>query len=379
MKVGNGNSFLPLEKQLGGLWVGYDGVPIPNLNSKGLCENGEETADLRYMAAVSQKNIRDRIRIVSYSKDKIQIFKITNDLKYLKDTKAIKWDDEKLYSSFPRSWWQSVNNNFDGLGSKAFYDHFFKTGGWKLIPTSLANSLPRENILAPIDSLSVWQSFNRKTFQPMFTLKGNEYLGQSDWLDQFPSLAPLQISETETLTEGRFGKLIRLYLNAKCNGEKSPFSKIAEEQLIKTSFAILNPAQVETLAMHLCSDLGLTVDVGLGKGLDVADVKATVRHLDQAKKEKIIDGTIKKLNSIGVSFSEKLLQSFKGTATLRIQCKARPVNHSANLGSVLLIAPRNGNESKVDTLFLDSLASAKQENFPSFFEWLKVLVYDLKN
>lgn len=378
MKVGNANCFLPYSKQLGGLWVGYDGDRIPTINKNGLVDRDKEQADLRYMTLASQEHLRKRVRVVSFGKDSLQIYEITGPLQYLGRNDSLDWSNPELYKTFPKIWRESVTKKLDGIGSKKFTEQMFGKTGWKLLPAKLVTSLPRSSLIAPIDSLSVWQSFNRRTFQPMFALNGNTSYSQLAWLNAIPSLDPLKISTNETLQEGLFGKIVRIYLDSKQSNSNTYLGNLSSDELTKTVFAMLNPAQVETIALHLCNDIRFTADVGMGKGLDVADVKGTVRHLAKTEKEVRIRSAIEKLESAGVRFSEKLRTSIEATSTIRFQCKARTTNKSEDLGTVLLIEPGLIAQGRQDTLPLESLATTTNKLFPMFHEWLDVLRYDLR-
>lgn len=377
MKVGNANCFLKYSQQLGGLWVGYDLDPIPNINSSGLVVAADEEPDLRYMTYVSQEHIRKNVRVVSYGKDNLHIYEITGPLQYLKRTDAVDWSDPDTYATFPRAWWESVKEKLDGIGSPKFLDAMFGECGWKLLPAKLIASIPRSSLIAPIDSLSVWQSFNRRTFQPMFTLKGSSAYSELGWLEKVPKLEPLNIAQDEVLEEGQFGRIIRLYLDSKQKDAGNPFGDLPSQDITKTIFAMLNPAQVETIALHLCTDLKFTVDVGLGKGLDVADVKGTVRHLSSQERATRIRSAISTLEIAGVRFSEKLRTSIEATSSIRFQCKARPTEAAEDLGTVLLIEPGRADSNKKDTLVLESLRLSDPKLFPTFHDWLAVLRHDL--
>lgn len=211
----------------------------------------------------------------------------------------------------------------------------------------------------------------------MFTLKGNEAYTQLDWLSEVPYLPQLRIGSEEFLVEGEFGKLVRIYLDSRTSESKTHLGRLSEEDLTKTVFAMLNPAQVETIALHICNDLRFTADVGMGKGLDVADVKGTVRHLTTSDRETRIKDAITKLELIGVNFSEKLRTSIEATSTIRFQCKARQTGSDEDLGTVLLIEPGMKNSNRKDTLTLLSLAMTNPEAFPMFHDWLNVLRFDL--
>lgn len=382
MKVGPGNCFLKWANHLGGLWVGYDGDAIPPVSANGLCNLGTEQADLRFLSVVGREGFRDRVRICVYSKDHLNIFRPTGPLKYLssKAKAPLDWRDPSLYDAFSKQLKDSVAERLGGVGSEKFISEVFGSNGWKLLPAELITSIDRSNLFASIDSLSVWQSFNRRTFQPMFTLKGQKAHSNLNWLNAIPSIDPIQVSEKEVLEEGAFGKLIRLYIESRAHKDiRNEFAQLSEAELIDTGFALLNPAQLETATFHLSADLGLTADVALGKGLDVADVKATARHLDATQCKLRIAAAIELLEGVGVKFSERLRSSIEATATIRFQCKARVTADNENLGTVLLVQPGEPTTTRSDCLYLDYLRKADHNTFPKFREWLRLLCYDLKS
>ena len=377
MKAGHANCFLKYARQLNGLWVGYDGDNIPKIKNNGICSKGSEKADLRYMTASTHGTLRKEVRIVLFGKDNLQIFEPTAPLQYLKKTNAVDWADPKLYKSFPAKWHKLIKKNYGGIGSSKFFAQVFGKSGWKLIPAKLVTVIPRASLLAPIDSLSVWQSFNRRTFQPMFSSNSGSALEKINWLKTEASLTPLKISDNETLQETPFGKFVRLYLNSKISDDNQVFCNLSKDELTQTIFGILNPAQVETIALHLCRDINFTVDVGLGKGLDIADVKGTVRHLNATDRKNRTQAALKKLEFAGVNFSEKLRTNIEATASIRFQCKAKKTAVTDELGTVLLIQPGTQDAHKKDTLFLESLAKSKLDLFPTFQDWINVLQFDL--
>lgn len=378
MKAGFANCFLPHAEVLGGLWVGYAGLSIPELSSDGLCSSeSKEKADLKYLTVASSKKWRKKIRVVTFGKDALLVWEITDDLKTLdRAAGEIDWGNKALYRSFDKGWQQEVRTKMNGIGSKEFYGYHFGKTGWKLLPARILEVISRERLIAPVDSLSVWQSFSRNTFQPMFSLEGNTTLRSLSWLNKTMELPPLPVTEKYAIKENLFGRFIRTYLDQKIDPEKpSPLKTLSPHERRQTVLSILNPAQVETAAMLLCQDLGLTVDVGLGKGLDVADVKATVRHLSNERKEKITSA-LSTLEKVGVQFSDKLRDSIKTSATIRLQCKA--ASGIESLGTVLTVEPNTDQsmKQKQDRLSLEQLVQSNVE-LPRVREWISLLEYDL--
>jgi len=375
MKVGFANSFLSLADQLKGLWVGYAGDAIP-LVSNGVCENGPEKSDLRYMAVATSDVWRNRVRIVTYAKDSLLVWKPTAPIRYLsRDEGGINWSSPKLYRAFDRHWHTQIKEKFGGIGSPAFYDLNFGENGWKVIPAELEHAISRDRLIAPIDSLGVWQHFIRNTFQPIFTLNGSSTLGNIDWLKSAYDLPPMPTTESKELRESVFGKFFRLYIAGIVDpSTASPLKSANEEEKTNTILGILNPAQMETAAMLLCQDLGLTVDVGVGKGLDVVDVKATVRHLERTKQEEVIQALFATMEKVGVKFTPRLRDMIQSSSTLRIQCKALS-NHNVD-GTVLLFEPNGTGKKTEDRLTLEQVATSGLD-LPALSDWISLLRHDL--
>ncbi len=200
------------------------------------------------------------------------------------------------------------------------------------------------------------------------------------------------INKPYELTETVFGKFVRIYLNYlidshndESSAQDSYFRKLSDEKIYSIITSVLNPAQVETLAYHLSLDLRLTPDVGLGKGLDVADVKASCRHHSEAESEKIILNVIKTLKELKVDLSDKLEQRIKKEKTVRIQCKAGNIS-TKNKNEEILYLETPKKDKDRNTIYTDTLSKAalkleeckefapELNNCKSFFRLLK---YDL--
>jgi hypothetical protein len=300
------------------------------------------------------------VRILTFSANKLIIWKIEDALTYLSEIKLTKSE---------------------------------------ILPVSKEFETHRGNLLAPVDSLSVYRYLNQGTFRPIFRC-GEDMKFPNFFETETEYLPPITIikkiktrTESHKLTETGFGKFIRIYLNdlidlhnGEINSHDSYFKKLSKDKIYSIIASVLNPAQVETLAYHLSLDLGLIPDVGLGKGLDVADVKASCRHFPKEKSNKIISSAINKLESLKVTFSTDLESIISNTKTIRIQCKARK-SSTKNEGTLYLTKNFNDVESgEKDTLYINTLIKEALEldgykdsafglsNVKSFFE---LLYYDL--
>lgn len=124
--------------------------------------------------------------------------------------------------------------------------------------------------------------------------------------------------------------------------------------------------------------------MGKGKGLDVVDVKATVRHKtpeEQDEKVKELAAELEEKNRVKLSPEWK--RQLQHTKTIRLQCKDDPKAAVKSGGSILLIKPRGSStsSSEPDTIYLEDLFNAVggDKRFRLLQDWLELLLSDLKN
>lgn len=401
MKVGNSNCFLSKTESLGGFWVGrFSGEDIPKFNKNTDCPIDLSYPDLHFLSLFSSKRWRKKVKILTFSTNELIIWKIDDDLTYLSKVNLPKSEILSILGN---------KNNFKAVSSKtkktllSELDDETKYSELKFLRVSEEFRIQRASLLAPIDSLSVYRYLNQGTFRPIFRCGDDRIFPDFFKHDQknLPSINIMKKiennkSEHHKLTETDFGKFIRIYLNdfidflkGDRNRQYTYFRNLSYGNLYPLIGSILNPAQVETLAYHLLLDLNLIPDVGLGKGLDVVDVKASCRHYYGFRSRQIISKAIEALKLLKVNFSSDLYQSISKTKTIQIQCKAQ--NRSTTNPRILhLIPSKNWNEEegnrKANTIYINTLikAALKLEeyenstlglnNTKSFFDLLR---YDL--
>jgi len=396
MKVGNSNCFLSKAESLGGFWVGFSNYDIPKFKNDTDCPIDLRYPDLHFLSLFSSKKWRKNVRILTFSANKLIIWKIEDALTYLSEIKLTKSEILAILSNEEN--FKSVSPKTKDILLRDLND-LDKYSRLKILPVSKEFETHRGNLFAPIDSLSVYQYLNQGTFRPIFRC-GEDMKFPNFFETEMEYLPPITImkkiknrTESHKLTETDFGKFIRIYLNdlidlhnGNINSHDSYFKKLSKDKIYSIIASVLNPAQVETLAYHLSLDLGLIPDVGLGKGLDVADVKASCRHFPKEKSNKIISSAINKLESLEVAFSTDLKSIISNTKTIRIQCKACK-SSTKNEGTLYLTKKFNDVESsEKDTLYINTLIKEALKldgyedyafglsNVKSFFE---LLYYDL--
>lgn len=379
MKVGKSNCFLNLMDQLGGFLVGFNDVGDLKEDTLKNCDYKEKDLLMLYRCS-SEKELREKTRIIIYDKEHCTVWKIKDKLKMIANKEhkelLIKKIEKlkKLYSVKER---ENFKENINGI---------------KILPVEEdLVEIKRSNLFAPIDSLSVYQYLNRGTFRPVFNVGHDreiELIRNKEFYDELEVFEYKQNGEDKEIIETDFGKFIRIYFNEifpylkDQKIPKNPFSKIEEDKFYFLLQSIMNPIQVETLASLLIIDIGLTPDVMTGKGLDFVDIKGTCREFEEDKGlkniEKVIEFLIKKLN---FEISEKLEKKIKETKTIEIQCKAH-TNHKEN-NNVILMKPAINIDEKEDnknTIYIQNIieyAKKNPNNLKNVNKWIRLMAYDL--
>lgn len=359
MKAGFGNQFLPMAKEWGGLWVGNPGK-----------------LDAALMKEALAPQVIDSSRIVTYGPQTLYVWRPTGPQSrelFAKVADLPLWREQATYSRFNKEFQKSVIRP-DFFAGQAFQNIF---NSWTLIPVELDFEIPRSRLIAPIDSLAVYQALNRGTFRPFFRIGGKRKVPHLDRLS-IATLPPLGgRHETE------LGQFVRLYfegyarsLSKSLDVKDRPLSCLSSSQIEDVIISILNPAQLETVASLFVLDVGLAPDVGLGKAVDTIDVRGTCRHR-VVDREDIIHRVAEHLKLNGVVASTELIKNFKSNYSLSIQCKA--YEHAKIGAGILLLKPSAGSSMEVDVLSLSRLFErVRQTNdYPILKSWLSLLTHDL--
>jgi len=398
MKVGPGNRFLVKAEEWGGLWVGYsDKINIIDNDNY----DSIHIFDIVYLNIFSKEKYRNKTRIITFSNDKLIVWKITGKLTLIDEQfRNINYDRkdfETFYIKNHPDWDKSLHNQDKTFKKKESYLHSDLRNS-KILPVKKVYEVNRSNLIAPIDSLSVYQYLNRGTFRPIFNAGKDKNM--SSILDKYDSLEPIyfkkKISKDNNkikkyeIKETDFGKFIRLYLNnyiphlhknGSIEGFKDyPFSKLSNHEMYLLIQYILNPAQVETLAALFVMDLNLTIDLFAGKGLDVVDIKGSCRNYNKSEIEKILYHVIDILKSLNVILTDDFINDFQESKTLRIQCKASS-NKEIENNKILLFKPGyNNKKTNKNTLYINILLKSVEKYpdiYPNIKKWFDLMMFDL--
>lgn len=394
MKVGAGNAFMGFTEpeQLGeldkreGLFVGYYNKPIPKVHDRRSTptKKGEkEDKELLTLAIASQEALRSRSIACVFTDSHLTFWKITDDFRVMPANEVkrfAKIDKKQLNGAldYDKDWKRLRNQGGGTADAKAFFR------GCHWLPARLLKVIPRQNLLAPADSLRVHRWLNSGTFRSMHSITGNGLMDDIAWLKKIEPLDPGDIcSRTK---ETPYAKLVRQYLT----GLIRPSTRISlnDGQLAELASLWINPAQLETVGALLALDLGFTLEVGLGKGQDVVDIKASLGHLEGAEKKAAIKSVLERLEKVlKVSMTPAFRERITKDGIFWVQCKAQDLDEGPssvqgpNPDLVLTLMPGAGKETKTGQLYLSRLMEcvvAQPKDFRHLSNWQRVYVNQIR-
>jgi hypothetical protein len=199
--------------------------------------------------------------------------------------------------------------------------------------------------------------------------------------------------------ETPFACFVRLYLNEVLVKDCKPWLKrrLASEDTLSTRVpeakqhdvvaASMNPILVETAAYYFCLDLGLVdghtcllPDVGVGKGLDVIDVRARVRSATTQTKQEIVRRLSSVLHAdVDATALRATSSALLGPGVLELQCKAAKKGVEAGAGVVYFGEGGDGKRPTVVVSKLVETAASNPADWPllaAFFEMQVENIFD---
>jgi hypothetical protein len=358
-KNGKGNFWSPLTDKLLGpgresvLYVGFDDhwrderssgpmEPRPSLLV------GNEHRDMKYILFVSHEENRNLFLLLTFEKTELWFWRVVGEVRYANEvelTEAAKIErrpkDYDKYFPDPRTPRSSSSARL------------------RVLPVKRIAKVPRSELYTSVDSLAVYQSLNRGTCSPL-------------WRSNGPSGGTLTAIEPQRAIQGcgrvdlgvetPFAAFVRLYLNElllhHCPGE-APQERLGNYSMdIRSARALvhatLNPILVETAAHAFVRDLGLTPDIGVGKGKDVVDVRSRAAANDGTLDRELAARALERLKALPhLELSKTLQTKLVKTGTLDIQCKA--ADRDAIVPGVLYFGFRAPEVTGPDILRLTSL------------------------
>ena len=380
VKVGFGNDFLEGTIKRKGedstweqfFWVGYGDDPIPQLSGEVFPSYPERrVSDLYYLTLVSSiPKYRERTRLVTYTKENIQIWRMTGPVRNLPKEEFLA---HKEYCQ--------VKNPEYLKETKC---------GDKALPVTIEMDIPRDKIPACIDSLRVHNYLNRGTFRPLFyingDLAGKDSIKSPKLKNQFlhreeVSIPLIKQDPEKKYEETPFACFARKYLDwVRDDKEQRSFQEsyqLDESDVYELAFLMMSPTQLETAAMMFAMSLGFLPDVGIGKALDTIDVRASLRYKKDWRND--IDDTVKVLQEImGKDCSQKIKDKLDNNGTLLIQCKDYSEVPELAKHALRFLPYSKISDGRTITLsqLKDYLSKADNANmFPQFRKWIILLKF----
>jgi len=234
----------------------------------------------------------------------------------------------------------------------------------RTLPVSLVARIPRHALYPSIDSLSVYQYLNRGTCRPFWRINGPTGADIDDAIirDQaVPAYAGTLSEETAYAAFARsyLNDIIRVFARTGVEGHPPGLHACRDEVDFEAlALNTMNPILVETAALLFCQDLGLCPDIGVGKGMDVLDVRARATSVDGVRCLKTASSAADLLHAVlktGGGSPDEAVSHLRRHGVLDVQCKA--AQRGQALPGILYFGFFNEKRKrKPDTLFLPSLA-----------------------
>jgi hypothetical protein len=381
MKVGPGNCFLrdDIRDCIGGLHVGFAGSEIPIVNENGMLPAPTNVSkDLLYLTVCSQEANRSKVRVVTFGPEEMTVWEITGRLRTMECL-----NNKELLSDFEKVWGTGDKKNARGI-PWAEYVQNPKTG-YKVLPVKRDFHVKRARLWPSIDSLATHPYLVQGTFRPFGAIR-------QDWKPKELSFLPppeiIKLGQSDQIPLSLYGQWVSYYIENVARANREPDGKPPAANSVSCGFsirefkphlwALLSPAQIETAAFMLMQDLGLTVDVAIGKSKDHIDVRASCRHRED--RDVVINKALGVLSEM-MTLSEEFRKSCNREYVIFTQCKNRPI-HPDDCGTRIRSRIFVGTDRSIvssDVLNLRDLFAKVKDRpnlFPRLDDWLKCLEYD---
>jgi len=344
----------------GYLYVGFDpewaaagGALPPTERNGGEQPHPWQQDDLNHIRFVAHDTNFNEVMLLTFEETTLRFWRVTGP----------------VVEAPPHVW--EAARKVNGKGS--VYDFYFKPeviGGvaqplkpFRVLPVRLVAEVPRDAIYTSVDSLASYQYLIRGTCRPLWRATGPTAAAHHPEVlrQQQPKVPRCERIGGEV----PFAAFVRLYLNELLhrhgkvpelqNPRLGDFA-VDAESAAKVVMATLNPILVETAALAFVQDLGLTPDIGVGKGKDVIDVRARAAGPDGSFNEKLAEGawaTLQALNLKTAAGDHVLRDRLLKRGVLDIQCKA--ADRKANADGVLYFGFKGPGHDGLTAILLNDL------------------------
>lgn len=410
-KVGRGNMWLTPWPELGGLYVGFDDgisdplsirVRSPDKDFAPARRRGSDDDD--NIAWLSHGANAENALILVFGTEKLHVFRVRDDVERRQGRCVVVHAAGSTEFELARSLYALRTRT--GGSRHVDYDRIFdrdaKEPVFKVLPVEEVASVLRSSLYTSVDSLSVYQGLNRGTCRRLWRARGPLSGSFPAEVSEPSESGVLQqrvagFGNRKYAQETPFACFARLYLNDVLMKDSKPWLKrrLATEETLSTRVpeakrldvvaASMNPILVETAAFYFCLDLGLVdgqtrliPDVGVGKGLDVIDVRARVRSATTQTRQEIV----RRLTSVlhdGVDATALRATSLAllGPGVLELQCKAAKKGFEAGEGVVYFGEGGDGKRPTVVVSKLVKVAVANPADWPLLAAFVEMQVENI--
>ena len=343
LKVGKSDSLYSIfkDERIGGLWNGWCVKDILEAPLKG-------KSDAKFIREAGENG--GIIMVWDRFEQKLALWKITGKVRELNEKeKGVIKEFDRLD---PKKW--AAIKNYNYKSSHSFFD-WIVSGS--IIPAKKILEISRSSLPAFIDSLSVHNYFNRGTFRPLRVVNKDHIL-------------PFEMDKEKY--ESAYGAIVRKYFDWILSTFDESFARylnLNTQQMKQLMLSCMSPAQLETFCALLTLDLGLTLEIGIGKAMDTVDVRATFAHKANFSAEELI----RDLEDMGVKVSSEMKLRLDEEKTLFVQCKNYDYQKSSkDVQGVLFLS--NNSKSQVifeDVLSLNYFVSGNVSRLKHVSDWLQ--------
>ena len=331
------------------------------------------SSDYDYIRVIAAREHRDQFVVLTFEKTELRFWQVNGDVppphrdgKVWDCAMACLRDRREMRAEFGPA---------KGEAKAEVKPQYFRT-----LPVRLLARIPRISLYTSIDSLASYQYLIRGTCRPLWRATGPTAAEHHPGVlgAKQPRIRPCD----RVGGEEAFGAFIRLYLNDLLARHlpDAVHARLSDHVTDLASaravvMATMNPILVETAALAFVQDLGLTPDIGVGKGKDVIDVRARAADRDGLRDTAIAAAAWRRLVSLqqagpGFQLSEGLQSRLLGCGTLDIQCKAAGGGAAKDVLYFGFKAPEQDVENLLLLPALDRLLAASPEDWPALSRFL---------
>lgn len=285
--------------------------------------------DFLRLVSFSDSRNRANVRLVTFSKLEMEIWEISNEIRYAEDE-----DIDKIVrnlQSEPTDY-SLVCSKFNAADKKDPQTLKTVLKSYILPVRRVCKPIPRSSLLPTINSISVYRSFTSGTCRRIASADSDR---QKDLGPIFKdSITEFYEYNGVRYPERAYGHFMRKCLDYYCSDDTTSLQttlKLHDDDVSKVALFTLNPGQLETLTMLLMMDLGFIPEIGFANALPFIDYQgrfdteyAKQANVSRAQAFQIISQVFE-LPKTGKWFEEDVI---------KIQCK----NYNrSQAGSILFL------------------------------------------